>query len=236
MAAAVILEFSGVGPDQYWAANRQLGIDIVSGTEGFPTGSSPTTPARSKPARSSSPRCGPRRRRGPSSSPHGSAKRWPRPASPRPRRSPGPAARPPRARRLISRRRSTNRLPADPSSGHTRGVAGSIIDDPRLAEVYDPLDPDRSDLDVYIAMVEELGLRRVLDVAAGRARSPARWLDAAAPSSPSTRRARASTWRVPAKPAAVRTTGADRRPRSLSSIGTSRAVACGEWRACRRTG
>jgi hypothetical protein len=38
MAAAVILEFSGVGPDQYWAANRQLGIDIVSGTEGFPDG------------------------------------------------------------------------------------------------------------------------------------------------------------------------------------------------------
>jgi len=36
-----------------------------------------------------------------------------------------------------------------------------------LAELYDPLDPDRSDLDVYAAMVEELGARSVLDVGCG---------------------------------------------------------------------
>jgi SAM-dependent methyltransferase len=36
-----------------------------------------------------------------------------------------------------------------------------------LAELYDPLDPDRSDLDVYAAMVEEFGARSVLDVGCG---------------------------------------------------------------------
>ena len=29
--------------------------------------------------------------------------------------------------------------------------------------MYDPLDPDRSDLDVYETIVDELGARRVLD-------------------------------------------------------------------------
>lgn len=42
-----------------------------------------------------------------------------------------------------------------------------IFDDRRLAEIYDPLDPDRSDLDVYAAIVEEFGARRVLDVGCG---------------------------------------------------------------------
>ncbi|MBX9244174.1 class I SAM-dependent methyltransferase [Actinotalea ferrariae] len=39
--------------------------------------------------------------------------------------------------------------------------------DPRLAPLYDPLDPDRSDLDHYVALVEELGARSVLDVGCG---------------------------------------------------------------------
>ena len=39
--------------------------------------------------------------------------------------------------------------------------------DPRLAEVYDPLDPDRSDLDAYVAIAGELGARTVLDVGCG---------------------------------------------------------------------
>lgn len=38
---------------------------------------------------------------------------------------------------------------------------------PRLAAVYDPLDPDRSDLDAYVRMAEELGARRVLDIGCG---------------------------------------------------------------------
>ena len=39
--------------------------------------------------------------------------------------------------------------------------------EPRLARVYDPLDPDRSDLDVYAALVGELGARPVLDIGCG---------------------------------------------------------------------
>lgn len=39
--------------------------------------------------------------------------------------------------------------------------------DPRLAAIYDALDPDRSDLDAYVAMVEEFGARSVLDVGCG---------------------------------------------------------------------
>jgi SAM-dependent methyltransferase len=38
---------------------------------------------------------------------------------------------------------------------------------PRLAGIYDALDPDRSDLDVYAAIADELGARSVLDVGCG---------------------------------------------------------------------
>lgn len=38
---------------------------------------------------------------------------------------------------------------------------------PRLAALYDPLDPLRDDLDVYLAIVDELGARRVLDIGCG---------------------------------------------------------------------
>jgi SAM-dependent methyltransferase len=46
-------------------------------------------------------------------------------------------------------------------------VADAIFEDPRLARVYDPLDPDRSDLDVYVALADELGARSVLDIGCG---------------------------------------------------------------------
>lgn len=46
-------------------------------------------------------------------------------------------------------------------------MADPIFDDPRLAAVYDPLDPDRSDLDVYVAMVDEFGAGSVLDIGCG---------------------------------------------------------------------
>jgi SAM-dependent methyltransferase len=46
-------------------------------------------------------------------------------------------------------------------------VVDPIFAEPRLAEVYDPLDPDRSDLDAYVAMVEEFGARSVLDIGCG---------------------------------------------------------------------
>jgi SAM-dependent methyltransferase len=39
--------------------------------------------------------------------------------------------------------------------------------DPRLAAIYDALDPDRSDLDAYVALIQELGGCRVLDVGCG---------------------------------------------------------------------
>lgn len=38
---------------------------------------------------------------------------------------------------------------------------------PRLAEIYDPLEPERPDLEVYLAMVAEFGAQRVLDVGCG---------------------------------------------------------------------
>jgi Methyltransferase domain len=46
-------------------------------------------------------------------------------------------------------------------------VVDPIFAEPRLAEVYDPLDPDRSDLDAYLAMVDEFGARSVLDIGCG---------------------------------------------------------------------
>ncbi|HET7646359.1 MAG TPA: class I SAM-dependent methyltransferase [Candidatus Limnocylindria bacterium] len=41
------------------------------------------------------------------------------------------------------------------------------FDDPRLAAIYDALDPDRSDLDAYLAIVEEVGASSVLDLGCG---------------------------------------------------------------------
>jgi SAM-dependent methyltransferase len=46
-------------------------------------------------------------------------------------------------------------------------VVDPIFAERRLAEVYDPLDPDRSDLDAYAAMVDEFGARSVLDIGCG---------------------------------------------------------------------
>ncbi len=43
----------------------------------------------------------------------------------------------------------------------------AIFDHPRLAAIYDPLDPDRIDLDAYVAIADELGASNVLDVGCG---------------------------------------------------------------------
>ncbi|HLZ27270.1 MAG TPA: class I SAM-dependent methyltransferase [Chloroflexota bacterium] len=43
----------------------------------------------------------------------------------------------------------------------------ALFEHPRLAAIYDALDPDRSDLEVYVAIAQELGARRVLDVGCG---------------------------------------------------------------------
>jgi SAM-dependent methyltransferase len=46
-------------------------------------------------------------------------------------------------------------------------VADAIFEEPRLAQIYDALDPDRSDLDVYVAIAEEFGARSALDLGCG---------------------------------------------------------------------
>jgi len=46
-------------------------------------------------------------------------------------------------------------------------MADPIFSDDRLAELYDPLDPDRGDLDAYTAMVDEFDAHSVLDIGCG---------------------------------------------------------------------
>ena len=40
-------------------------------------------------------------------------------------------------------------------------MADDIFEHPRLVTIYDALDPDRGDLDVYVAIADELGARCV---------------------------------------------------------------------------
>jgi SAM-dependent methyltransferase len=46
-------------------------------------------------------------------------------------------------------------------------VADEAFDHPRLAAIYDALESDRSDLDLYVAIAAELAATRVLDVGCG---------------------------------------------------------------------
>jgi len=46
-------------------------------------------------------------------------------------------------------------------------TAEAEFSDPRLAAAYDPLDPDRSDLEAYRAMAKAFGARSVLDIGCG---------------------------------------------------------------------
>ncbi|MGW0827426.1 class I SAM-dependent methyltransferase [Streptomyces sp. NPDC002845] len=46
-------------------------------------------------------------------------------------------------------------------------MADELFQHPRLAALYDPLDPDRGDLDAYLRLVEEFGARQVLDIGCG---------------------------------------------------------------------
>lgn len=46
-------------------------------------------------------------------------------------------------------------------------MADALFEEPRLAALYDPLDPDRSDLDAYVALATESGARAVLDIGCG---------------------------------------------------------------------
>ena len=51
--------------------------------------------------------------------------------------------------------------------GHDCGVSDAVFADPRLAVLYDVVDDDRSDLDMYVDIVAELGASSVLDVGCG---------------------------------------------------------------------
>ncbi|MEU6124259.1 class I SAM-dependent methyltransferase [Streptomyces sp. NPDC047123] len=53
------------------------------------------------------------------------------------------------------------------ASGDCTSVVDEAFGNPRLAALYDVLDPDRGDLDAYLAMAEEFGARRVLDIGCG---------------------------------------------------------------------
>jgi len=46
-------------------------------------------------------------------------------------------------------------------------VPDAIFGEPRLAELYDPLDADRRDLDAYLAIAAEFGAATVLDIGCG---------------------------------------------------------------------
>ncbi|MCY9782599.1 class I SAM-dependent methyltransferase [Nocardiopsis sp. EMB25] len=46
-------------------------------------------------------------------------------------------------------------------------MADECFGHPRLAAIYDPLDPDRGDLDAYLRLAEESAARRVLDIGCG---------------------------------------------------------------------
>ncbi|MFC9502922.1 class I SAM-dependent methyltransferase [Streptomyces sp. NPDC057002] len=46
-------------------------------------------------------------------------------------------------------------------------MADECFRHPRLAAVYDPLDPDRGDLDPYLRMAQQFGARQVLDIGCG---------------------------------------------------------------------
>jgi ubiquinone/menaquinone biosynthesis C-methylase UbiE len=46
-------------------------------------------------------------------------------------------------------------------------MADALFEDDRLANLYDPLDPDRNDLDAYVALADETVARSVLDIGCG---------------------------------------------------------------------
>jgi SAM-dependent methyltransferase len=64
-------------------------------------------------------------------------------------------------------RPADNRSPERRATPTVLFMADALFEERRLAEIYDPLNPDRSDLDAYAAIVAEFGARSVLDVGCG---------------------------------------------------------------------
>ena len=46
-------------------------------------------------------------------------------------------------------------------------MGDAVFNDPRLVRVYDAIEGDRRDLEVYVEVVDELGVRSVLDIGCG---------------------------------------------------------------------
>lgn len=46
-------------------------------------------------------------------------------------------------------------------------MADAIFEDPRLVAIYDTLDGARDDLDLYLALIDELGANLILDIGCG---------------------------------------------------------------------
>ena len=64
--------------------------------------------------------------------------------------------------------RTRKSVPATPARVLlSRRMSGSAFDHPRIASLYDALDPDRSDLDFYLQLLEEIGARSVVDIGCG---------------------------------------------------------------------
>lgn len=55
-------------------------------------------------------------------------------------------------------------MPPANTVGH---VADEIFGHPRLAAIYDPLDPDRADLDAYLDLAQRFDAKRVVDIGCG---------------------------------------------------------------------
>jgi SAM-dependent methyltransferase len=51
--------------------------------------------------------------------------------------------------------------------GKVDRLPDAIFEHQRLVAIYDALDPDRSDLDLYADIADELGARHLLDVGCG---------------------------------------------------------------------
>ena len=64
-------------------------------------------------------------------------------------------------------RRSAMSVAASGGAEQTCLVPDRIFDEPRLAGIYDQLDPDRGDLDVYVSIARELGARSAVDIGCG---------------------------------------------------------------------
>jgi len=52
-------------------------------------------------------------------------------------------------------------------TSYGQAVPDKLFSQSELAQLYDPFDPDRGDLDAYVEILEELGASSVLDVGCG---------------------------------------------------------------------